>query len=231
MNTRTPLTALTLAASIGISHAGMVVFENTGSLGALDFYDPNFGNVIFGQSLDITRAAGVQPKIGETPAGSVFFMHIRDLNGDFIWIGTGSVTNTVESTDPTRIPIPLAPEGIDYFGPRSFGDGESIDRGANFVEGWRPVHGYNDLTGLPGVFTVEDTFTIGIEFEQDDGIHYGFATFDLSYSVLGGVVDVDIVPTFWGYNDVAGEAAVVIPAPAGVLPLLGLSFGVTRRRR
>ncbi|MAO20495.1 MAG: hypothetical protein CMJ35_11255 [Phycisphaerae bacterium] len=210
--------------------ADMIVFENYAAAKGLDFFDPNYGNEIYGQSLDITHAADQQPMIGEMPAGSIFFMHLQDLNGDFIWIGTGTVTNTAESTDPTRIPIPIAPEGIDYFGPQAFHDGDAIDSSANFVDGWRPVHGYNDLTGLPGVFTVDDAFTVGIEFEQDGGMHYGFAQFDLSYEVREGVVDIDIIPTRWGYNDIAGQAATVVPAPGGVM-LVGVFGGLLTRRR
>lgn len=230
LTTRTIATLATMSVS-SLSLADMIVYQNTGELGALVYYDPNFGNVIYGQSLDITLGTNQQPKAGDTPTGSIFFMHLIDLNGEFIWMGTGSVTNTAESTDFTLIPTPLGPEGVPYYGPQVFNTGDSIDESTNFVDGWRPIHGYNDLTGTPGIFTVDDTFTIAIEFEQNDGLHYGFAEFKRVFTVLDGVVDIDIIPQRWGYNDVAGEAAIVIPAPAGVLVVSALGAGIIRRRR
>ena len=231
MLTSRSIAVLLPLAAASLATGDMIVYQNTGELGALAYYDPNFGNVIYGQSLDITQGTNQQPKAGETPAGSIFFMHLIDLNGEFIWMGTGSVTNTAESTEFILIPTPLGPEGVEYYGPEVFGAGDSIGAGTNFVDGWRPIHGYNDLTGLPGTFTVEENFTIAIEFEQDDGLHYGFAEFNRSYSVLNGEVQVDLVPVRWGYNDIAGQAAIVVPAPAGVMLLSGLGALATRRRR
>ena len=141
LTTRTIATLATLSVS-SLSLADMIVYQNTGELGALVYYDPNFGNVIYGQSLDITLGTNQQPKAGETPAGSIFFMHLIDLNGEFIWMGTGSVTNTARSTDFILIPTQLGPEGVPFYGPQVYHTGDSIDETANFVDGWRPIHGY-----------------------------------------------------------------------------------------
>lgn len=228
-NAQMSLFALALL-STGL-HADMVVYENDGSLGALKLFDPNFGHLIEGQSLDITRGVDAQPIIGETPRGSVFFMHILDLSGDFIWMGTGSLTNTARSIEGVPIDDPLMGGQVDYFGPQHFGVGDTVDASANFVEGWRTIHGVNDLTGTPGVFVVGELFGVGIEFQLDGGTHYGFAQFERRFEVRGGFVDVDIVPLRWGFNDTAGEAATVVPTPAGLLVLGGMGAAINRRRR
>jgi hypothetical protein len=226
---------LTLIALCGLAvsaHADMVVHENHGELGALMLYDPNFGHMINGQSLNITRAADDQPAVGQLPGGSVFFMHILDFAGDFIWMGTGTLTQTARSTVGTPIFDPWANQQVDYYGPQDFGAGDTVDGDANFVEGWRAIHGYNDLTGTPGEFTVDEMFTVGIQFEIENSVHFGFAQFEREYEVRNGVVRVDIIPVRWGYESVAGVGARVVPAPAGagLLMLAGLA-GLVRRRR
>lgn len=210
----------------------LVVHENHGELGPLLLYDPNFGQVIDGQSLDITRDATAQPSIGETPGGSIFFMHILDRSGDFIWMGTGRLTNTVRSQQGTPIIDPDTQQPVDYFGPRDFQQGDVIDESANFVKGWRAIHGFNRYTGTPGVFTINESFTVGIEFDQDGATHYGFASFERAYEIRNGFVRVEITPTRWGYETIAGVGASVVPAPAscGVL-MLGAFAGSIRRRR
>ena len=231
MKTHPILAAGTISILAGAVHADMVYFENNNAIEDMRFYDPNFGNTIIGHSLDITRGAYEQPELGETPVGSIFFMHLNDLGGEFIWLGTGSVTRTVESTESVLIPTPEVPYGATFFGPQDFGDRDAIGADANFIDGWRLIHGINTLTGSPGVFTVDEFFTIGVEFERDGALHYGFAEFEVGYQIMGTSVNLTILPVRWGYNDIAGEAAVVIPAPAGSLALIGLGTLVTRRRR
>lgn len=212
-------------------NADMVVFENEGVLGTLALYDPNFGSQITGQSLDITRGVNDQPEIGDRPSGSVYFMHILTPSGDFVWLGTGMVTNTARASEGMPILDPWAGFPVDYFGPQDFAFGDSVGAGANFVDGWRAIHGFNDLTGTPGVFLTEMFFSVGIEFQMNGETHFGFAQFDRGFQVHNGFVLVDLTPVRWGYNDIAGEAATVIPAPAGVLAFGVLGGIVTRRRR
>lgn len=226
----TPL-AFVLAFSFGVAQADMVYYENNGAIEYMGFFDPNFGNTIIGHSLDITAGVYEQPTLGDTPVASIFFMDLRDFDGRFIWMGTGSVTRTAQSSNATLIPTQELPDGASYFGPEEYASGSQIDTGANFVDGWRLIHGINNFTGSPGVFTVEELFTVGIEFEQNGELHYGFAEFEISYEVLSFDVDVTILPVRWGYNDTAGEAAFVVPAPASSLALIGLGFGLTRRKR
>lgn len=214
------------------SHADLVVYENDGSLGPLMQYDPNFGDLINGQSLDITRGASDQPAIGELPAASIFFMHISDFSGDFIWMGTGRLTLTARSTDGVSIIDTKTQQPVDYFGPQSFANGDVIDPSANFVEGWRTIHGFNQFTAEPGVFAVDETFTVGISFDIDNETRYGFAQFIRSFEVRSGQVLVDITPTVWGYETTPGVGANVVPAPAGVGVLaIGGMLGSFRRRR
>lgn len=223
--------ACVVAMSIGTANADMVYFENNGAIEYMGFFDPNLGNTIIGHSLDITAGVYEQPAFGATPVASIFFMNLSDFDGQFIWMGTGAVTRTVQSGSATLIPTTELPDGATYFGPEQFSEGSVVDSDANFVEGWRLIHGINNLTGAPGVFSVEELFTVGIEFERSGQLHYGFAEFEVSYEALGADVDVTILPVRWGYNDTAGESAFVVPAPASSLALIGLGIGVTRRRR
>lgn len=81
------------------------------------------------------------------------------------------------------------------------------------------------------MFVVEKLFGVGIEFQLAGATHYGFAQFERRFEVRNGFVEVDIIPVRWGFNDTAGEAATVVPAPQGLLVLGGLAGVLTRRRR
>lgn len=233
MNTPLIASVIVVSGLCGAVSGELVVHENNGQIGPMRHFDPNFGQtMINGQSLNITRDAFSQPALGETPEGSVFFMHILDLSGHFIWMGTGRLTNTVRTLEGTPIIDPGTQQPVDYFGPRDFAAGAVVDENANFVDGWRTIHGFNRYTGTPGVFTVNEQFTVGIEFTIDDGTHYGFALFERAYEVRNGMVRVDITPVRWGYETVAGVGAGVVPSPAtGALLLMGGVAGSLRRRR
>lgn len=232
MKNRLLLPIIAFLGLCGSAHAELIVHENRGELGPMMLYDPNFGDLINGQSLNITSDALSQPAIGETPEGSVFFMHILDRAGDFIWMGTGRLTNTVRSTQGTPIIDPDTQQDVDYYGPRDFEPGAVVDETANFVEGWRAIHGFNRFTGTPGVFTVSEQFTVGIEFQLADGTHYGFAEFARVFEVRNDFVNVEITPVRWGYESIAGVGAGVVPAPTtiGLLLFGGLAASTTRRR-
>jgi hypothetical protein len=227
----TKCTLLVLGVAGSVSGAGMVHFENTGTLGAMTYFDPNFGSTILGDALDITRSQFDQPALGDTPTGSVFFMNLIDFNGDFIWLGTGSTTRTSRSSDATVIRTPSGPEGLEFYGPQMYLPNGMIDTGANFVDGWRTIHGWNNLTGLPGVFTIDERFAVGVEFELDGQIHYGYAEFKTDFVVFAQQIELSIYPTRWGYNNVAGESARLIPSPAGIGIFAMGSLVLTRRRR
>tara|TARA_A100000171_G_C2138887_1_gene152861 strand:+ start:1165 stop:1860 length:696 start_codon:yes stop_codon:yes gene_type:complete len=231
MKTHAILAAGTISIIASGLYADMVVFQNNNTVGALRAFNPNFGDTILGQALDITNPADNQPGIGVTPGGSLFLMQINDFTGQYLWLGTGTVTRTAESSIATLIPTPELPFGEAYYGPALYNDFDSIGDEANFADGWRIIHGMNNLTGAPGVFSTDDIFTVGVEFEREGALHYGFAEFKRTIEVFGGQVDVSIAPVRWGYNDIAGEAAVVIPAPAGSIALIGLGVGFSRRRR
>lgn len=230
MNTHTILSAL-LALSAGSALAGMVYFENRDAIEDMPFFDPNFGNTILGQSLDITRGAYDQAALGETPAGSLFFMHINDISGEYIWLGTGSVTRTAESDESVLIPTPGVPGGAAFYGPADYAPGAAVGPGDRFVDGWRAIHGLTELTGAGGVLVVDEVFRVGVEFERGGGLHYGFAEFEVSSRVMGTELELSVLPVRWGYNDRPGEAAVVIPSAPGVALLMGGGLVLSRRRR
>ena len=231
MNTFSKLSLSVLAAAGSTSFAGMVHFQYTGLPSAMSYFNPNFGATIFGNSLDITRGQFDQPALSETPVASVFFMNIVGLNGDFVFLGTGSTTRTAESTQATEIPVPGSPGGVNYFGPQQFFENDTIGLSDNFVDGWRTIHGLNNLTGFPGAFAIDERFAVGVEFELDGQLHYGYAEFKTEYVVFAQQRELSIFPTRWGYNTTAGESARMIPSPGG-LALLGFgSVLLTRRRR
>ncbi len=225
-------TTIAVSGLCGEAMADMVVFENRGELGPLMLFDPNFGDVIYGQSLNITRGAMDQPAISETPEGSIFFMHILDRVGDFIWMGTGRLTDTARSLDPTAIFDPDVLQDVDYFGPESFGAGDIVNNDANFIEGWRPIHAINRFIDTPGIFTVDEVFTVGIRFDMQGQTHFGFAQLERTYEVRNDTVRVDITPVRWGYESIAGVGARVVPAPgaAGLLLIGGFASAIKRRR-
>ncbi len=227
---------IALALLAQLSSAEMIIFENTNpSLNMLSLYHPNQGEPIFGQSLNITQDAFSQPAIGETPSGSVFFMQTRGFIGDFIWMGTGSLTNTARSLDSTLIPDPFAGFDVPYFGPEQFTDSDPIDASANFVEGWRALHGVNDITDAYGLFVVEEFFNVGIEFQIDNQTHYGFAEFQRTIDLNDNQLKIEFIPTRWGYQDTPGAHASIVPAPSTLLSLSICGFGAcssfSRRRR
>lgn len=223
----------TLCLASQATTAELIVHQNTNpDFGVMKLFDPNGGNTIYGQSLDITRSAFDQPVIGQTPAASLFFMHTTGLIGDFTWMGMGNVTTTARSTIGTPIPDPWANHEVDYFGPQAFSNGDTVDAQSNFVDGWRTIHGFNHLTGPAGIFTVAETFTVGVRFDVDGQDHYGFATFARDYDVRNGELRVEITPLRWGYETVAGLGAGVVPAPgAPVLLGIGLAGAALRRQR
>lgn len=231
MKTHPILAAGTIFVLASATHAGMVVFENNNTIGGLRAFNPNFGDTILGQALDITSAADDQPGVGVTPSGSLFLMQINDFTGQYLWLGTGTVTRTAESSIATLIPTPELPFGEAYYGPELFAEGDSIGAGASFEEGWRIIHGMNNLTGAPGVFSTDDFIVVGVEFEREGSVFYGFAEFKRTIEVLNGQVDVSLAPVRWGYNDMAGAPAIVIPAPASSMALIGLGVAFSRRRR
>ncbi len=229
---------IALAILSQLSQAEMVIFENTNpSLNMLSLYDPNQGTPIFGQSLDITQDAFSQPATGETPSGSIFMMQTRGFIGDFIWLGTGSLTQTARSQDSTLIPDPFGGFDVPYFGPEQFMESQQIGQSSNFVEGWRTLHGVNDLTDEYGLFVVEETFNVGIEFEINNQTHYGFAEFQRTIDLNDNQLKIEFIPTRWGYQDTPGASASIVPAPGTLLTLglcgfgCGTLGGFNRRRR
>jgi len=225
--------AIALLAPVALGE--MVVFENTNpALNALAIFDPNGGDGIFGQALDVTSDAFNQPSIGALPGGSLVIMHVSGFFGESTWLGTGMLTQIVRADEPTMIPDPFAGQLVPYYGPENFSDGELISAGNEFVDGWRPLHVLNDLTPEKGSFTIGESFTVGVRFERTDGEHYGFARFERSYEFIDNRLSVSWHPIEWGYETIAGVGASVVPAP-GAVPLvmvsaLGCSFMIRRRR-
>ena len=229
-----PLTLTTLALFTPISAAELVVFNNTNqSFSTMSQFVPNGANPTIGDVLDLTQDAFNQPTRGAyQTSGSLLFMHTTGLIGDFIWLGTGTVTNTAQTANPTYITDPFAGLELPYFGPVDFSDGTQINATSNFVDGWRPIHGVNELTDPKGVFTVDEVFTVGVQFQLNDGFHYGFAQFSHELRLDNGELKIDLHPLQWGYETIAGVGVSVIPAPSAfsiaMLGLLGCSF---RNRR
>lgn len=228
-----PLTLTTLTLLNPIAAAELIVFDNTNpNFSTMGQFVPNGATPILGDVLDITKSAFNQPTRGQyQTAGSLFFMHTTGLIGDFIWLGTGTVTNTARSANPTYITDPFAGLELPYFGPVDYSDGTPIDASSNFIDGWRPIHGVNELTDPQGIFTVDKVFTVGVEFQLTDGIHYGFARFERELRLENNELKIDLHPLQWGYETVAGVGVSVIPAPGALsITMLGL-FGCTIRNR
>lgn len=213
--------------------ADLVVFENNNpALDTLKMYNSNLNASVLGQAIDVHHDAFNQPEIGDLPGGSLFFLEVNGFFGDFIHMGMGRLTMTAKSTDETLIPDPFAGQLVPYFGPQDFSDGEQINSQSNFVDGFRTIHGLTELTDDTGIFTVDEIFTVGITFEEDDGTHFGFAQFERRIRFINDKLDVQLHPITWGYETTAGVGVSIIPAPAGLslamFSLLGFS---TRRSR
>ena len=221
---------LSLVSSLALGE--VVRFENTNqALDSLVLFDANSTNPILGQALNVTRSAFDQPEIGDLPGGSVFFLQFNGPGGDFIWMGMGRLSMIAQSTKETLIPDPFAGWLVPYFGPQNFQDGDKIGSQSNFTDGFRAMHGVNNLTDEFGIFTVDETFSVGIVFEQSDGLHYGFAEFERTVELRGNQLDMQWHPIQWGYETVAGVGINAIPSPSvlaiGCLGLLSCS----KRRR
>lgn len=226
--------AFTLLIFSPVTIGEVVVFENTNpALETLKMYDANSSNPTLGQSLDITRSAFDQPEIGDLPGGSVFFMETSGFGGDFIWLGMGRLTMTARSTKETLIPDPFVGQLVPYFGPTDFALGEQINESTNFVDGFRAMHGVNQLTGDLGIFTVGEQFTVALQFELADGMHFGYARFERSIEHHNQGLDIQWHPIDWGYETVANRGINVVPAPS-MLPmglLIGIGTIIRPRRR
>ncbi|MBL4699535.1 MAG: hypothetical protein JKX70_11955 [Phycisphaerales bacterium] len=206
----------------------VIHFQNTNpAFDTLKLFDATPNKAQLGQALNITQSAFDQPEIGDLPGGSIFFMQFNGLGGDFVWMGMGRLTMTARSTKETLIPDPFAGQLIAYFGPQGFEGGDTIGTQSNFVDGFRAMHGVNNLTDEFGIFTVDEVFSVGIVFEQSDGLHYGFAEFERTTELHNGELDIQWHPTQWGYETVAGVGIIAIPSPSvmaiGCFGLLGCS--------
>lgn len=224
--------ALALSLLCPLALGEVIHFQNTNpDFDTLKLFDNNPNAPRLGQSLDVTRSAFDQPAIGDLPGGSIFFMQSSGPGGDFVWMGMGRLTMTARSTKETLIPDPFAGQLISYFGPQGFEGGDAISTQSNFVDGFRTMHGVNNLTDKLGIFTVEELFIVGIQFELDDGFHYGYAQLERTIELHDGELDIQWHPIQWGYETVAGVGINVVPAP-GVLAvgLFGM-LGCSIRRR
>lgn len=204
----------------------VIRFQNTNpALDALKLFDASPFEPLLGQSLDITRNAFDQPAVGDLPGGSFFLMQFNGPGGDFVWMGTGRLTMIAQAMVATLIPDPFAGELIPYFGPQNFQESDLISSQSNFTKGFRAMHGVNELTSETGIFTLQEEFTIGLQFELDDGFHYGYAQLERTVEFHNGDLDIQWHPTQWGYETAAGVGITVIPAPSvlafGLFGMLG----------
>ncbi len=220
----------TIAVLCPIAHAEMVRYENTNEdFQTLKMYS-DLGTI--GQSLDVTASPFEQPVPGLVPAGSILFMETHNSGGDFVWMGLGNITMAAKSTNATIVPDPWAGELVPYYGPQEFGYGDHVDESANFNDGWRMLHGANELTDEQGVFSVDEVFTIALTFELDDGTHYGYAQLERSLKLHNGEREIEWRPLRWGYETQAGVGITIVPAPGALAcMLMGASCMTTRRRR
>jgi hypothetical protein len=233
----TPVAAVTIA-SISLfvtsipTHAETVTFENDNpSLLTLMMFDANPDNPLLGQSLNITRSAFDQPELGELPIGSVLFMETSGFAGDFIFMGVGRLTLSSRANEGTFVPDPFGGFNVPYFGPTDFGIGDEVSSSSNIVDGWRMMHARNHLTDEQGIYSVDRSFTVGISFELDDGVHYGFAQFERSSELRNNELEINWHPIRWGYETVAGVGVNVTPTPSVFSVLCIGSITATKRRR
>jgi len=225
------LLALSTIAVLSSSvHADMVHYENTNEdLQTLKMYS-DLGRM--GQTLNITSSPFDQPEPGQLPEGSILIMETHHSGGDFIWMGMGRVTMAAKSTNATIVPDPWAGALIPYYGPQDYANGDRIDGSANFNDGWRMLHGANELTDDRGVFSVEEIFTVAVAFELSDGMHYGYAQLERTLEMHGSQREIEWHPLRWGYETQAGVAVSIVPAPGALAcMLLGVSGFATRRQR
>jgi len=217
-----------------IASGELIVYQNTNpGLDTLKMFNTDPSSPSLGQALDLTHSAFDQPVLGDLPGGSVFFLETSGLGGDFIWMGMGRLTMTAQSTKETLIPDPFAGQLVPYYGPTQLEPGDQINDSTNFVDGFRAIHGVNKLTDEQGIFTVDESFTIGVRFELDDGDHFGFAQFKRTIGLTDDGLEIKWHPIEWGYESIAGVGINIVPTPGMVSMglMIGLTLGPRARRR
>jgi len=223
---------LALAGLAGVSAGDLMTFENTNpALERLSYYQAGDGIFVLGQSLNVTRGAFDQPAMGELPGGSLlisWFAGFDDVDGDWIFMGPGFNSHIARADELVDVVDPYSNHPVGYIAPADFDDGHSIGDDTNWADSWVAMHTSVSTAPSKGIHFTDESFTIGIRFLLDDGLHYGFAEMTRTEFVEGDPLSIGYRPARWGYETTAG-VAVPGAGTVGVL-MLGLGAGLKRRR-
>lgn len=209
----------------------LITFENTNpALDTLAYYQVGNSFTELGQSLDVTRSAFDQPELGGIPAGSFLFAWFEapdTTSGDWIFMGQGRNTQIGQALEHVDVTDPYTFQSVGHPGPEDYGKGQEIGESSLWAPSWLAIHAINSQTPDGGVFFTDESFTIGVRFELDDGVHFGFAEMTRTGYTHGDPLSIGYHPVRWGYETTPG---VSVPG-AGTLWTGSLIMLCSRRRR
>ena len=210
----------------------LITFENTNpEIERLTYYQAGDGISVLGQSLNVTRGAFDQPAMGELPGGSFlisWFAGFDEVDGDWIYMAAGYNSHVARADDLVDVIDPYSNHPVGYIAPEDFEGGQSIGDDTNWADSWVAMHTSVSTAPSKGIHFTDESFTIGIRFLLNDGLHYGFAEMTRSEFVDGEPLSIGYRPVRWGYETTAG-VAVPGASTAGLL-VLGIGAGIRRRR-
>ncbi len=222
---------LVFAGFAGGAAGDLVTFENTNpSFDRLEYFQIGEGISVMGQSLNVTRGAFDQPEIGDLPGGSVlisWFQGFDEVDGDWIFMGPGFNSHIARADELVDVIDPYTNHPVGFIAPADFDDGQTIGGDTNWADAWVAMHTSVSTAPSKGIHFTDESFTIGIQFLLNDGLHYGFAEMTRTAFVDGDPLSIGYRPVRWGYETTAGVA---VPG-AGTALVLGFGLGGMLRRR
>lgn len=223
--------ALALSLS-GVAGGDLVTFENTNpSMETMTYFLAGNGYSELGLALDVTQSAFEQPGLGELPVGSFMFTWFEasdDVGGDWIYIGQGRNTQVSQGAELIEVIDPYTFHPVGHPGPGDLDDGQEIGESTLWAPSWVVTHAVNSQTPSEGVFFTDESFTLGLRFVMDDGVHFGFAEMTRTGFTEGEPLSIGYRPVRWGYETTAG---VSVPGVGTLwVGALGIGFGMKRRR-
>ena len=210
----------------------LVVFENSNpTLTALEYYQIGDGISVVGQALDVTHDSFDQPAFGELPRGSFMIMWAAGQNaveGDWVFMGPGFNTHIGRADELVDVIDPYSNHPVGYIAPEDFDEGGEIGESTHWADAWVTMHTSVSTAPSKGIHFVDESFVLGIRFELDGGLHYGFAEMARTGFVDGEPLSIGYRPVRWGFETTAGVA---VPG-SGTIGALAIGMcGMNRRRR